>query len=112
MAVDGEEILRRLREAPITTWNYKAQDAHITHIGAMAQDFMAAFQVGEDDRHIATINLDGVALAAAKALDERTTAQQLRIDALEKENAELRHRLERLEKLLSEPPVQPENPQD
>lgn len=45
---------------------------------------------------------DGVALAGVKALDERTSAQQSRIEALEAENAELRQRLERLEKLLSE----------
>jgi regulator of replication initiation timing len=34
----------------------------------MAQDFYAAFKVGEDDRHITSIDEDGVALAAIKAL--------------------------------------------
>jgi tetratricopeptide (TPR) repeat protein len=45
-----------------------------------------------------TIDPDGVALAAAKTLDDRTTAQQSRIEALEKENTELRPHLDRLEK--------------
>jgi hypothetical protein len=99
--VDGEEILHRLREVPILTWNYKAQSSRIRHIGPMAQDFMAAFHVGEDDRHIATIDPDGVALAGVKALDARTLTQQQQIDALRQENAELRERLERLEKLLA-----------
>jgi hypothetical protein len=98
--VDGEDILRRLRSVPIMTWNYKAQSAGIRHIGPTAQDFMAAFHVGEDDKHIATIDPDGVALSAAQALDARTLGQQQRIDALEKENSELRERLERLEKRL------------
>jgi hypothetical protein len=34
----------------------------------MAQDFYAAFKVGEDDKHITSIDEDGVALAAIKAL--------------------------------------------
>jgi hypothetical protein len=66
----------------------------------MAQDFMAALHVGEDDKHISTIDPDGVALAGVKALDERTSTQQQQIDALRQENADLRPRLERLEKLL------------
>ena len=98
--VDGDEILRHLHSVPITTWNYRAQNAHIRHIGPMAQDFMAAFHVGEDDRHIATIDPDGVALAGVKALDARTLTQQQRIEALERENAELRERLDRIEKVL------------
>jgi len=98
--IDGEEILRRLRDVPILSWNYKAQNARIRHIGPMAQDFMAAFHVGEDDKHISTIDPDGVALAGVKALDARTTTQQQEIDALRQENADLRQRLERLEKIL------------
>jgi hypothetical protein len=98
--IDGEELLARLRNVPILRWNYKTQSAGVRHIGPMAQDFAAAFGVGEDDRHIATVDPDGVALAAAQALEARTALQQQRIDALEQENAELRGRLERIEKLL------------
>ena len=101
--IDGEEILRRLRAVPILEWNYKTQSARIRHIGPMAQDFMAAFHVGDDDRHISTIDPDGIALAGVKALDTRTLTQQQEIDALRQENAELRERLERLEKVLLHP---------
>ena len=38
------------------------------HVGPMAQDFYAAFGVGEDDRDITSIDEDGVALAAIQAL--------------------------------------------
>jgi hypothetical protein len=100
--VDGEELLERLRLVPITSWNYKTQDSKVRHIGPMAQDFAAAFNVGEDDRHIATIDPDGVALAGVQALDNRTNTQQQRIDKLQKENKELKERLDRLEKLLLE----------
>ncbi|MCH7704534.1 MAG: VCBS repeat-containing protein, partial [Planctomycetes bacterium] len=62
--VDGREVLERLRHLPIATWNYKAQDESIRHIGPMAQDFSAAFGVGEKETMITTIDADGVALAA------------------------------------------------
>jgi hypothetical protein len=39
----------------------------------MAQDFYAAFGVGEDDKHITSIDEDGVALAAIKALHARVS---------------------------------------
>jgi hypothetical protein len=65
--VDTREILRGVVEMPITTWNYKTQDPSIRHIGAMAQDFHSAFGIGEDDKHISTIDPDGVALAAIRA---------------------------------------------
>jgi hypothetical protein len=100
--VDGEDLLRKLRNVPITTWNYKTQDRSIRHMGPMAQDFAAAFHIGEDNRHIATIDPDGVALAGVKALDHRTVQDASRIDKLEKENAELRKRIEQLEKLFAE----------
>ena len=37
-------------------------------MGPMAQDFKSAFQVGEDDRFIATSDADGVAFSAIKHL--------------------------------------------
>lgn len=101
-SVDGEDLLRRLRKVPISTWNYKTQNAKIRHMGPMAQDFAAAFNIGEDNRHIATIDPDGVALAGVQALDTRTLHQQQRIDALEKENTELKQRLSRIEKMLND----------
>ncbi len=95
--VDGREVLDRLASIPIQTWNYKSQDAAIRHIGPVAQDFYAAFGVGEDDKHISTIDADGVALAAIQGLDSLSKEQAARIDELEAENALLRQRLNSLE---------------
>jgi uncharacterized coiled-coil protein SlyX len=74
----------------------------------MAQDFRAAFGLGDDDKVISTVDADGVALAAAQALEARTATQQQRIDALEAQNAaqarelaEMRARMERLEALVT-----------
>jgi len=66
--VDTQALLATLAKVPITTWNYTGQDDSIRHIGPMAQDFYAAFGVGEDDTHITTVDADGVALAAIQAL--------------------------------------------
>jgi hypothetical protein len=98
--VDGAEVLRKLANMPVTTWNYRNESAAVRHLGPMAQDFFAAFALGDSEKAISTVDEGGVALAAAKALDTRTQAQQQEIDALRQENAELRERLERLEKLL------------
>ncbi len=89
-AVDGEALLARLQSVPVTTWNYKAQDGSIRHMGPMAQDFYAAFGVGEDSLRINTVDIDGVALAGVQALEARTRAQDARIAELEAELAALR----------------------
>jgi len=89
-AVDTAQLLASLARVPVTTWNYTTQDPAIRHIGPMAQDFYAAFGVGEDERHISTVDADGVALAAVQglyqqnqALTAENAAQQAQIDALE-----------------------------
>lgn len=92
--VDEEALLERLAAVPIETWNLKSQDPSIRHIGPMAQDFAAAFGVGEDDRHITTSNADGVAFAAIQAL-------YAKLQAKERELAEQSLRLVDLERRLA-----------
>jgi hypothetical protein len=106
--VDGQALLARLAEVPVLTWNYRAQDASIRHMGPMAQDFRAAFRLGEDDKHIATVDADGVALAAIQALyqlsqerDRVIRAQGEKIDQLARKVDELQARLARLGHALS-----------
>ena len=118
--VDPRRILENVLSMPITTWNYTTQDDSIRHIGPMAQDFHQAFNLGEDDRHITTIDADGVALAAIQGLhqvirerDAQINSQQQRIEALRMEKdsqiaaqqdqiEQLRNRLARLEATLNE----------
>ena len=66
--VDPADMLRRVRDVPITTWNYASDDPVVRHIGPMAQDFAAVFGVGADDRYIHPIDAQGVALAAIQGL--------------------------------------------
>jgi hypothetical protein len=107
--ISGEDILVRLRTLPIQSWSYRVEEANVRHLGPTAQDFHAAFGLGSDETTIGGVDATGVALAAAQALDARTTDQRARIEALEAENAALRGetetlraRLDRIEALLSE----------
>lgn len=100
-AVSGEDILERLRGLSINSWSYRNESGGVRHLGPVAQDFYAVFGLGTDSLSIGTVDADGVALVAAQALEARTSTQAARIEALERENDDLRARLERLEALLS-----------
>ena len=100
-SVDGQEVLARLAQVPITSWNYKSQDAAIRHMGPMAQDFYGAFGLGEDDTHISTVDADGVALAAIQGLYELVQDKAARITALESENAAQQQQIDALESRLA-----------
>jgi hypothetical protein len=95
--VDTSAILDKVAALPISTWNYIA-DKDVRHVGPMAQDFYAAFNVGMDDKHISMVDADGVSLAAIQALNEKVEAENQK---LETENAELKARLEKLEELIN-----------
>ena len=92
--VDGNQVLEQLMSIPISTWYYRGQNPSIRHIGPMAQDFYAAFHVGQDNRYISTVDEEGVALAAIQelyrmvqknpALIQSDGVQQIQIASLEK----------------------------
>jgi hypothetical protein len=55
----------------------------------MAQDFAAAFGLGEDERHIAAVDMAGVSLAAIQALQDQVETKELAIQALQERVATL-----------------------
>ena len=106
-AVNGEQVLEKVAAIPMQTWNYIAQEDAIRHMGPMAQDFHAAFGLGPDDKHITTIDADGVALAAIQALyklsqqkDVEIEQQQARIHDQQGQIDELRAAVEALQQRL------------
>jgi hypothetical protein len=80
----GHKVLRKLSSVPVSTWSYRAQDDSIRHIGPMAQDFYRAFGVGEDNKHISSVDADGVAMAAIKGLNRKVERLQRKVASLEK----------------------------
>ena len=99
-AVNTREILRGVLSLPISTWNYKTQDASIRHIGPMAQDFFATFKVGEGEKTITTIDPDGVALAAIQGLNEELKDRDAKIDSLQQQLRQQQAQIDGLKKLL------------
>ncbi len=101
--VNPREVLEKVAALPITRWNFKGDEA-TPHLGPMAQDFHAAFGLGTDERHIATVDADGVALAAIQGLNKKLAEELERRDAenviLAAKNRELESRLSALEKLI------------
>ncbi len=91
--VRPRDVLEKVAGLAISRWNFKAE-AGASHIGPMAQDFYEAFGTGTDDRHITTVDADGVALAAIQGLNEVVKEKDAQIQALEE-------RLSRFESALS-----------
>jgi len=83
--VDGRRLLRRLARIPISSWSWRSQRPSIRHVGPVAQDFRRAFGLGEDSRHIDTVDADGVALAAIQELYRQNQSLERRVSALERE---------------------------
>jgi len=98
--VDGRDVLARLSALPIHTWSYTTQDPSIRHVGPMAQDFYAAFGVGEDERYISTVDADGVALAAIQGLYQVVQERDGQIAAQQQQIATLEARLSALEQAM------------
>jgi hypothetical protein len=69
--VNPSDILDQLDQLPILYWNYHAQSPASRHLGPVAQDFHDAFQLGTDRRRLATVDVDGVALAAIQGLNRK-----------------------------------------
>ena len=86
--VNALHVLEQLSDMPVSTWSYKSQDASILHMGPMAQDFSAAFGLGEDERYIGSLDADGVALAAIQGLYQLNQEQAEKIQSLEEKLAQ------------------------
>jgi trimeric autotransporter adhesin len=97
-SIDAEEVLRKVRDLNVMTWNYIGHDSQVRHYGPVAQDFFAAF--GHDGlgiigspTTISSTDLDGILLLAVQALEKRV----VELGTVKAENADLRARLEKLE---------------
>ncbi|MFT3838676.1 MAG: tail fiber domain-containing protein [Myxococcaceae bacterium] len=90
--VDERQLLQKVAQLPISTWSYQWQPER-RHLGPMAQDFHAAFGLGDSERTYDPRDADAVTLASLKALSQLADEQDRRIATLEAQNAALRARL-------------------
>lgn len=98
--VNVRGVLDKLATLPINTWAY-TNNPSIRHIGPVAQDFSSTFAVGDDEKHIATVDSDGVALAAIQGLHQLVQEQQKALHVRDSALRELGERVQRLEQQLS-----------
>ena len=94
--VDGQEVLRKIGEFDLKSWNYIGHDSQkMRHYGPMAQDFFAAF--GHDgvgaigtETTINSGDMAGILMIAVQALGKEN-------ELMKAENSELKSRLDKLE---------------
>ncbi len=93
--VDGEEVLEKIREIPVQSWNYIGHDPkEFRHYGPVAQDFFAA--LGHDDIGTVgtstTINsgdIQGILMIAVQALEKLAAEEREEIERLKARLEEL-----------------------
>ena len=99
--VDPQTVLEGVEELSIHTWRFTDEFDHgdgTRHLGPMAEDFHDAFELDGPDDAIATVDADGVALAAiqgvAGALETRNRRLRAELKTLDDRIDELESRLE------------------
>jgi hypothetical protein len=99
--VSSSKILDKVLQLPLSEWSYQT-DATTRHIGPMAQDFHAVFNIGTDDKHIAPIDEGGIAFAAIQGLNQKLETQNGQLkrqnDSLQKQLDDLKQTVESLVK--------------
>ncbi len=95
-SVNSLAVLEKVSKLQIKRWNYKTDTGNLQHVGPMAQDFHAAFNLnGSDDKHISVVDAQGVALAAIQGLNQKLEADNAKLQA---SLSDLEARLSRLER--------------
>ncbi len=100
--IDNNQILEQLQSIPIHQWTYKTEKNQIKHIGPMAEDFYAAFQLGHTSEGISSLDSSGVALAAIQALNAKSNDNQNELAKLKLELSTKNEQIFALETKLSD----------
>jgi hypothetical protein len=106
-SISAPQVLDKIVGLPLYEWNYKVEGPRVRHLSPTAQDFRAAFGLGEDDKTIATLDAGGVALAAIQGLNQKLTEE---LKAKDSRIMELERRLSALEKLIQVTPQEGDQP--
>ncbi len=92
--IDNRALLAKLDALPVSSWKYRGAPEAERHIGPVAEDFHAAFELGASNRYIAPTDMAGVALASVKALQDEIHERDARIEQLEDRLRKLEARLD------------------
>jgi len=89
LSLDHQQLLSKISALPVKSYNYK--NSNERHVGPMAEDFVAAFDVGtirdrdgqRENQYLAAGDVAGVALAGVQALLDKIEQLENRIAELE-----------------------------
>jgi hypothetical protein len=96
--VDAFAVLEAVGKLSVSTWSYRSDPEGVRHMGPMAQDFKAAFGLGDTDRAYHQVDANGVTLAALQALYQLSLDQSGRIERLERDNRALQSMVNALQR--------------
>ena len=100
--VNPRFILDRLATIPIQSWNYKSEETTTRHMGPMAQDFRAAFNLGADDKTLNTVDAQGVTMAAIQGLYQMMQEKDKQNEQLTLTVQQQSHQIEQLQVQLNQ----------
>ena len=86
-AVDLDAVLDRLDAMPVFYYEMKHSKSPTRYLGPTAQDFKAAFGLGDSETMIASGNEAGVTIAATQALYRKLKDDEAKIAALQRQLA-------------------------
>ena len=65
---DSIDVIEKVDSLEVSTWEYIDDDGGARHMGPTAEQFHDTFGLGDDERHIASLDTAGVALTAIQGL--------------------------------------------
>ena len=83
-AMNPLDVLQRVIALPVTQWRYQAEVSGARHVGPMAEDFHAAFGLGDSEKTINVIDASGIALAAIQGLNQFVVSKDAEIQTQNK----------------------------
>ena len=100
LAVNGEDVLARIRSTPISYWSYILEGRQVRHLGPVAEDFAASFGLGVGNQSIGMGDIDGVNFAGVQALEARTAELRQQLAQKDTEMAAMRTELAQLRAMV------------
>ena len=100
--IDADDVLDKIADMPIQSWQFKSDDPKQRHIGPTSQDFQSAFKLGPDEKTIAPVDGIGVSLVAIKALHNQLDQKNQQVAQLTEQMAGQQERLDQQQKLLEQ----------
>lgn len=92
--MEPREVLERLLELEVSQWSFRSEDASVRHMGPVAEDFGALFELDPDNKHVSPTDISGVAFAAIQGLHQIVRERDAGIATLRQSQGKLKEQVE------------------